>query len=71
MSRFTTWRRIFAVAAVLLLAGAGVAVAQEQTGNLFGTVTDTQGEALPGVRVGSALRQRSSPTPRASSGSSA
>ena len=51
MSRFTTWRRVFAVAAVLLLASAGAAIAQEQTGNLYGSVTDTQGEALPGVRV--------------------
>lgn len=51
MSRFTPWRRAFAVAAVLLLATAGAAVAQEQTGSLFGTVTDTQGAALPGVRV--------------------
>jgi hypothetical protein len=51
MSRFTTWRRIFAVAAVLLLTSAGAAIAQEQTGNLYGSVTDTQGEALPGVRV--------------------
>ncbi len=51
MSRFTTWRRIFAVATVLLLASAGAAVAQEQTGNLYGTVSDNEGEALPGVRV--------------------
>jgi hypothetical protein len=51
MSRFTTWRRIFAVAAVLLLTSAGAAIAQEQTGNLYGSVTDTQGQALPGVRV--------------------
>ena len=51
MSRFTTWRRIFAMAAVLLLAGAGAAVAQVQTGNLYGTVSDTGGDRLPGVRV--------------------
>jgi len=51
MIRFTTWRRVFAVAAVLLLTSAGAAIAQEQTGNLFGSVLDTQGEALPGVRV--------------------
>jgi len=51
MSRFTTWRRVFAVATVLLLASAGTAIAQEQTGNLFGTVTDNEGSALPGVRV--------------------
>jgi hypothetical protein len=51
MSRFTTWRRTLAVAAVLLLAGAGAAVAQDQTGTLFGTVSDTQGSRLPGVRV--------------------
>jgi len=51
MSRFTTWRRVFAVATVLLLASAGAALAQTQTGNLYGTVTDNQGSALPGVRV--------------------
>ncbi len=51
MSRFTPWRRIVVLAAVLLLASAGTAVAQEQAGNLYGTVTDSQGEALPGVRV--------------------
>lgn len=51
MNRFTSWRRTFALAAVLLLASAGAAVAQTQQGNLFGTVKDTQGANLPGVRV--------------------
>jgi hypothetical protein len=51
MSRFTPWRRIVVLAAVMLLASAGTVVAQEQAGNLYGTVADTQGEALPGVRV--------------------
>ena len=51
MSRFTTWRRVFAVATVLLLASAGAALAQDQTGSLYGTVSDNQGSALPGVRV--------------------
>ena len=51
MSRFTNWRRFTVVAAVLLLAGAGAAFAQQQQGNLYGTVTDDQGAALPGVTV--------------------
>jgi hypothetical protein len=40
-----------AVVAVLLLAGGGAAFAQLQTGNLYGTVVDEQGAALPGVTV--------------------
>ncbi len=51
MSRFTNWRRILVVAAVLLLASTGSLFAQQQTGNLYGSVTDNQGGALPGVRV--------------------
>ncbi len=51
MSRFSNWRRIFALAVVLLLASAGMAVAQEQQGNLYGTAHDTQGAALPGVTI--------------------
>ncbi len=41
---------ILAMAGTLLLF-AGAAVAQVQTGDLFGTVTDDQGERLPGVTV--------------------
>ncbi|MFW6012259.1 MAG: carboxypeptidase-like regulatory domain-containing protein, partial [bacterium] len=51
MNPTTTWRRALAVAAVLLLASGGAALAQEQTGNLYGVVTDPEGAALPGVRV--------------------
>jgi hypothetical protein len=42
---------VIAIAAILVLGAVAPAAAQEQTGNLFGTVKDTQGEALPGVRV--------------------
>src|SRR5579864_1135814 len=45
------WRRSVAVAAVLLVGGAGAALAQLQTGNLYGKVTDTGKSALPGVTV--------------------
>jgi hypothetical protein len=44
------WRRI-AVAALMLLVASGAAFAQLQTGNLYGTVKDDQGAALPGVTV--------------------
>jgi hypothetical protein len=44
-------RRIVAGAALLLLAVAGTAFAQLQTGNLYGTVVDDQGAALAGVKV--------------------
>lgn len=44
------WRRI-AVAALMLLVASGTAFAQLQTGNLYGTVKDDQGAALPGVTV--------------------
>jgi hypothetical protein len=43
--------RIVAVAVLLLLAVGGSAFAQLQTGNLYGTVNDDQGAALPGVTV--------------------
>lgn len=43
--------RIVAVAAMLLLAVGGTAFAQQQAGNLYGTVADEQGAALPGVTV--------------------
>jgi hypothetical protein len=42
---------VITIAALLVLGTAAPAAAQEQTGNLYGTVADTQGEALPGVRV--------------------
>jgi hypothetical protein len=45
------WRKALVVAAVLLLAGTGTAYAQLQTGNLYGTTTDNQGQALPGVTI--------------------
>ena len=41
---------ILAMAGMLMLF-AGAAIAQLQTGDLFGTVTDNQGERLPGVTV--------------------
>jgi hypothetical protein len=43
--------RIVAVAALLLLVVGGTAFAQLQTGNLYGTVKDDQGAALPGVTM--------------------
>jgi hypothetical protein len=43
--------RIVAVAALLFLVAGGSAFAQLQTGNLYGTVTDEQDAALPGVTV--------------------
>ncbi len=46
------WGRAVVVAALLLLVTAGGAVAQLQTGNLYGTVKDVKGGgALPGVTV--------------------
>ncbi|HVT16456.1 MAG TPA: TonB-dependent receptor [Thermoanaerobaculia bacterium] len=45
------WGRAIAVAAILLLAGGGAAMAQLQTGNLYGKVLDQTGAALPGVTV--------------------
>jgi hypothetical protein len=44
------WGRVAVVVALLLLVG-GVASAQQQTGNLYGTVVDEQGSALPGATV--------------------
>ncbi len=44
------WARALAITAVALLV-AGGAYAQLQTGNLYGTVSDEQGAALPGVTV--------------------
>ncbi|HKI02355.1 MAG TPA: carboxypeptidase regulatory-like domain-containing protein [Thermoanaerobaculia bacterium] len=51
MKSINLWGRIVAVAALLLLVAGGSAFAQLQTGNLYGTVTDDQGAALPGVTV--------------------
>ncbi|HEX4959239.1 MAG TPA: TonB-dependent receptor [Thermoanaerobaculia bacterium] len=49
MKSINLWGRIVAVAALLLLVAGGTAFAQLQTGNLYGTVTDDKGAALPGV----------------------
>ena len=52
--RRTEWRRSATVMAVLtavLLLGSGAALAQQQAGNVFGTVTDDQNSRLPGVTV--------------------
>jgi hypothetical protein len=51
MKSINLWGRIVAVAALLLLVAGGTAFAQLQTGNLYGTVTDDKGAALPGVTV--------------------
>ncbi len=51
MSDNFNWRRSVAVAAALLLVTAGMAMAQQTSGNLFVTVVDNQGAALPGVTV--------------------
>ena len=48
--RTKSFKRIWIAAALLILA-AGAAQAQLQTGNLYGTASDNQGEALPGVTV--------------------
>jgi hypothetical protein len=48
--RGTPWRGIIAIATALLIGMAGAAFAQE-TGNVFGTVSSTDGSALPGVTV--------------------
>ncbi len=45
------WGRIVTVTALLLLVASGTALAQLQTGNLYGTVTDDKGAPLPGVTV--------------------
>src|ERR1700688_2105061 len=45
------WRRLVAVATALLMGSAGAALAQLQTGNLYGKVGDQNGAALPGVTV--------------------
>ena len=45
------WGRFVAVAAVISLCGTGAAMAQLQSGNLYGKVSDQTGAALPGVTV--------------------
>src|SRR6266542_928525 len=45
------YARISALLLALVLAVAGIAVAQERFGSLTGTVTDQQGAAIPGVTV--------------------
>jgi len=61
MKSINLWGRIVAVAALLLLVAGGTAFAQLQTGNLYGTVTDDKGAALPGV-----TRPCRAPAPRKS-----
>ena len=51
MSRFKRLRWAFAVGLALLVALAGPAFAQLQTGNLYGRVVGGDGAALPGVTV--------------------
>ena len=43
--------RSFVAFAAILLLGAGFALAQENTGNVYVKVTDTEGNPLPGVTV--------------------
>ena len=50
MKSINLWGRVVAVAAMLLLVGVP-GFAQLQTGSLYGTITDDQGAALPGVTV--------------------
>lgn len=46
-----TWARGMALWSFALLATAGVALAQQQSGNVYGTVVDDKGVRLPGVSV--------------------
>jgi hypothetical protein len=50
MKSIKLWGRVVAVAALLLLVGVP-GFAQLQSGNLYGTIVDDQGSALPGVTV--------------------
>jgi len=43
--------RVYAFIALLVCAGAGTAAAQTNTGQLTGSVRDSQGGVLPGVTV--------------------
>jgi hypothetical protein len=45
------WGQVCALTAALLLLGAGAALAQLQSGNLYGKVSDEHGNALAGVTV--------------------
>jgi hypothetical protein len=45
------FRKTLSLLALALLVASGAAVAQLQTGNLYGTVTDESGSALPGVTI--------------------
>src|SRR5260370_11959639 len=51
MQSQSRWTRAAAVAAALLVLGAGAAFAQLQTGNLYGKISDQTGAVLPGVTV--------------------
>src|SRR5678809_1405999 len=46
----SNWRWAIAVALVLLASGSAL-LAQIQTGNVYGSVVDDKGQALPGVTV--------------------
>jgi hypothetical protein len=46
----TTWRRVLTLLAILAMVGVP-AIAQQNSGNLFGTVIDNEGARLPGVTV--------------------
>ena len=45
-----SWRGVVTLVTLLIIGTAGAALAQD-TGNIFGTVSDTDGAALPGVTV--------------------
>jgi hypothetical protein len=51
MSKFRLFRRVIAPVTLALLLFTTSALAQLQTGNLYGEITDNQGAALPGVTV--------------------
>ena len=51
MNWFTNCKRTVAVAGLALVALSGVAFAQVQTGNLYGSVADDKSQALPGVSL--------------------
>jgi hypothetical protein len=51
MKSSNRWGRIAVLAAALSLLGAGAAMAQLQSGNLYGKVSDQTGALLPGVTV--------------------
>ena len=45
------FRNVVATLLMILFASAGIALAQETTGKVEGTIVDSQGVALPGVTV--------------------